>query len=366
MNAIGFPIWLAGILLCLTGSTFTALGLVIQKYSHVKNSLSETPTLYYKQFWWIVGFIIFLVAQLLNLAAMGMTPQVMLSCLGAWSLIFNAVFASLILDENLSHLEKAMFVITLFGVFCVINGTPTSAEPFVQGLPTMNAAFQSCAFLSTSVALLVILSVLVCTAKLSETLRPIAWAVVSAILSGYAVMFFKCVALLIPMEHAWRVFESFMILAFAGGVGLGQVHSMNLGLRAGEALVVVPIYYALGMMCQILTGAVFFRELASFSGPVEFICFWGGVAMLIVSIFVMTQSRISSEIEDGGLPASESSSLLLDDTSSPLKRLRHRTLSERSIKSRSPSMLDAEVFSESFGLGERTYVVSVAGPMGIA
>merc|ERR1712217_561442 len=122
------------------------------------------------------------------------------------------------------------------------------------------------------------------------------------------------------------------------------------------------------MGCQILTGVVFFRELASFAGPLEFISFWGGVAMLVVSIFVMTQSRISSEIEDVGVPATETSSLL-DETpqeSSPLKRLRERTVSERSIKAATPSMLDAEFFRESFGDSERKYVVSVAGPMGIA
>lgn len=321
MNEKGLPKWLVGILLCLTGSTFTALGLVIQKYSHVKNSLSKAPVLYYKQFWWIIGFSIFLSAQLLNLAAMGMTPQVMLSCLGAWSLIFNAVFASLILDENLNHLEKAMFVFTVFGVFCVIKGTPTAAEPCVQGLSTINVAFQSRLFILTSVTLSVILVALVFIAKVSNSLRPVAWAIVSAIFSGYAVMLFKCVALLIPVEQAWQNFESFLILAFAGVVGLGQVHSMNLALRSGEALVVVPIYYALGMMCQILTGVVFFRELASFAGPLELISFWGGVAMLVVSIFVMTQSRISSEIEDVGVPVTETSSLL-DETpmeSSPLK-----------------------------------------------
>merc|ERR1712048_580714 len=105
-----------------------------------------------------------------------------------------------------------------------------------------------------------------------------------------------------------------------------------------------------GMLCQILTGAFFFRELSAFAGVAEFICFWGGVTMLVVSIFVMTQSRISSEIEDAGLPSNESSVLLSDQPSSPLKQLRERALSSDlsspSTKPRTPSMLDAEFFRE--------------------
>lgn len=105
-----------GMALCLAASTLKPLGLILQKYSHVQKERCAGLTArdYYsvgislfKRPWLISGITVFLCGHAPNIISSGMAPQVMLSCLGTWAIISNAVFARLILRERLKKRQIA-------------------------------------------------------------------------------------------------------------------------------------------------------------------------------------------------------------------------------------------------------------------
>jgi len=371
-----------GVLICLAGSTFTAFGLVLQKLSHEKNARNPYPVIFFKQPWWLLGFAIFMASQILNLVAMGMAPQVVLSSIGAWCLIFNALFASWLLGEHLSTPERIAMLGAVLGVLFVIAGTPSSDELFRGNLQAMIEAFTSQSFLASSGAVFVALLGLFGLALFSPVLWPVAWATTAAVLSGFTVMLFKCVSLLVlaptPRRPGpWVHWEAFVVVAASGLVGVAQLHSMNVGLRTGEALVVVPVYYALGILAQIMTGALVFKELGGFTSHRQVLFFWGGTAFLILCIVQLTRSKISAEsnieldaeavgegLDEMGLrKLTTASSQGVAGLRQPLRRTSSADSSMVSVRS---SSFDPEAYPESFGEEPRLYMVSVAGPMGIA
>jgi len=361
-------LWLWGVLLCVAGSTFTALGLVLQKYSHMNNQAQslKVGSVYFRQTWWIVGFAVFLVAQVVNFVSMGMAPQVMLSALGVWSLVSNTVFAWIILGERLQPQEFSAMSGIIVGVLLVISGTPASRSPtlvFKRDVVDVSHDFFAFKFLMLVVCLVGFVgSIGAVSFKFYRQSVPLFWALVSAVATGFTTMLFRCVSLLLVspslgQESPWHHVQLYVLLATAGLIAVGQVHSLNMALQVGDAMTVVPAYYALGMLAQILTAAVFFKELDDFEGWLQAAMFWGGVALLIACVVWMTRVHISAETE---LPPSPKAGDSPKDLLKP---------PEESPKGRQRTMtyLDMDALPESFPEGrQRIYSVSVTGPMGIA
>jgi len=375
-----------GIFLSAAGATTTALGLVLQKYSHEQNALSEKPVLYYKQSWWIVGFGIFMLSQILNMVAMGLAPQIVLSALGALCLICSALFGWLLLGEKPEMLDQVMMLLSTAGILCLMSGAPSAGIPFSgDALSVLAAVVKPTVCGVSALMLAAVLGLFALAAFVLPQLTPTTWALLAAILNGYTVVAFKGVSLtLVHATVPWSQ-AGFYVLILAGCfLGCAQMHALNVALQAGEALIVVPIYYASGILAQILTGGLVFNELEGFSDSAQAARFWGGTILLVLCIFCMSYSRISDELQIDLIP-SERDSLLASAKERSLSvewklhRLRSLSLDDDILSPMgsdlpgavwtpiSPSRprlssLDAEAFPESFGEAQRRYVISVTGP----
>ncbi|CAE8596817.1 unnamed protein product, partial [Polarella glacialis] len=147
-------------------SALTALGLVLQKYSHTDNERCGKTRLYYKQPWWLMGLAIFGIGQAVNLIAMALTPQTMLSCLGALSLVFNAVFAWSILRETVRTSEILPMAGMILGALLVVASTPVApSHRHASAGEIIGGAMWQFFFVLTAALLLVLLGALWLAAK---------------------------------------------------------------------------------------------------------------------------------------------------------------------------------------------------------
>eukprot|EP00440_Ansanella_granifera_P038046 gb/GFBE01041279.1/.p1 GENE.gb/GFBE01041279.1/~~gb/GFBE01041279.1/.p1 ORF type:complete len:368 (+),score=55.95 gb/GFBE01041279.1/:1-1104(+) len=289
--------WAEGIVICFVGNTLRAIGLVLQKYSHCQ---SEPDALYLTQRWWLVGFVLFICSQLLCAAAMPMAPQVVLSCIGTWSIVVTPFCAWAILGETLQGVDLASTLGVCIGLVMVIAGTATSKfqaianvdvlvgqilAPHVLSLVAMQAVF------------LITLHFLLC--REFPNLKPLAWALTAALLSGPAVMLSKCVMTLLLQESTsgaespWSRPEPWMFLLAALALMALLTHSLALGLQTGSAFQVLPVYYAVGMLSQLLMAVVAFKEIEEFpqEGVGHVLSITAGVVLLLVSIAALSSSK---------------------------------------------------------------------------
>mmetsp|Transcript_63709 Transcript_63709/g.205302 ORF Transcript_63709/g.205302 Transcript_63709/m.205302 type:complete len:371 (+) Transcript_63709:84-1196(+) len=358
------PIWLFGVLLCVLGTTLTALGLVLQKYSHIKNAKRGDALVYFRQPWWQGGFTVFLTGQLFNLAAMALAPQTVLSCLGVWSLVFNAAFAWIILGEQIQRSELLSMVGMIAGVVLVILSMPGMSSPSIHGgIQDILQPLVSPTLLEFTACMAALVAVLwLATLSCAPDLMPVFWALTSAISSGYTVTLFKCLAVLaLSVRPPWPSFQPYVVLGVALLLCVGQVHTLNLALNGGRAMTVVPASFAFSLMAQIVTAQAAFQELSELPGPRQATTFGGGLLLILVCIVALMRAKISV---DEALKAEVQTPLVVHPRveleTSPLWRL---DVMERC---QSFSSLDSQAFPESFEGGERAYMVSVTGPMGIA
>lgn len=358
------PIWIQGTLLCLFGSTLTALGLVLQKQSHTAakeeahllnltaDTASQGEESYWSRPWWLLGFLLFLCAQLINMVSMAMTPQSVLSCLGSWTLVCNTVFARLILGECMSQTQVVAIcglilttgaiistaprplhdtgtiqslsidflvsrftcwefdclTVVLFASTCVtwvlgssgrLLGVPSS-RTFLTDSEDDEVAFGSAMSVTASAT---------AAAQLATKMAvPFSRAMAAAITSGYTALLFKCLSEIIAsagVAHLnsedgsgpWCYWETYAIAAVAVSCAPAELHFLNLALQAGDAIFVVPVYLALGMSSQLLTGMVFFQEYRNFASEdgaysvlhiAKFAC---SVCMALFFVVVMAKAQ---------------------------------------------------------------------------
>lgn len=401
------PLWLWGVLICVFATGLTSLGLVLQKFSHTLNErrvkeLNEKSVVYYRQPWWLVGFSIFAVAQVINLISMSMAPQVMLSCLGAIALIFNAMFACIILEEELRLFEALIMFGMLVAVMMVIATTPiiatgAGADLVLTDILDPLFAFR---FLALAVFLLVVLFALRFTvvnenmARRMPDLDPVAWTICAAVSSGFTVNLFKAVSELLTVWHKIRPFthwQCYAILLVAVLCGVSQVHCLNKALNLGRAMMVVPTYYSLGLLAQLGISETIIVDVPQTTLP---IAIWiGGIVLILALIVLLVRARIAGEI----LPPDASNEEVFEKAWSPRKTPQNKEATdttallagvlpvphlpsrlstslpppemEASLPCRqrfnSWSAWDPERFQDSFEGRERIYSVSVIG-FGIA
>ena len=130
--------------------------------------------------------------------------------------------------------------------------------------------------------------------------------VAGAILSSCSVLFGKCTIQLLKASFgpgstadsnqfrsplAWILTGVFLFCAIAAVVFL------NIGLRRGKALFVVPLYYVLNTILAILGGLIYFEEFRAFS-PARGTVFGLGVLVTIVGVWTSSRGQVATE--DGG------------------------------------------------------------------
>jgi len=291
------PTWVWGFLLTLFGSIFTSLGLVLQKLSHDRNTHREPASRkYYLEGWWMAGFAIWISAQVLNLGAMGLAPQAMLSCLGSWTIICNIVIARIVLGEQVGCTEVMAMLGLLFGCALVVVGAPHEMSPHVSGdVHTIWALLVS----RDCLALTMTLGVAAVALKsfLSEAVY---WVGGSAVLTGFTTLLFKCVSLMLvdspsALPSPWVWPQAYVILACALFCGVCEIHTLNLGLRAGKVVVLTPIYQSVGMLAQILTSGILLHEFGQFASSQQAIIFFAGVSVSVGFLAMLTSAREPTE-----------------------------------------------------------------------
>lgn len=69
-----------------------------------------------------------------------------------------------------------------------------------------------------------------------------------------------------------------------------ELYCVNVAMQCGDALVVLPAYLALGMVSQLLTGAVFFREFQDFGSAAQAVGFSFSVLLTVTCVIRMSQA----------------------------------------------------------------------------
>jgi hypothetical protein len=292
--------WVIGVLVTLFGATLTVVGLMIQKQSHSSSNKSPESfgrqgapaTPYYLEARWLFGGFTWLMGNLVCWVALGLAPQTILAAINCWNIIVTLAVAPWFLGEPVSKRTVISALILAFGTGWVVACGPKAYKQHTVAL--ILEAFgkpQSILAFGTTVTFLVTMAVLAynrARSRTAQTLVYFQFTAVSACFAWYATLLSKSTAKVMVAsvqlhQHLYLNPVFWLLAALFPVCALCQIHFLNMGLKHGEAVVVIPMYEALSMTGQIVVGGLVFDEFGSLDAR-QHAWFWPGVAIVLAGI----------------------------------------------------------------------------------
>lgn len=273
--------------------------------------------------WW-VGMITMIVGEIANFVAYIYAPAVLVTPLGALSIIVSAVLAHFLLKEKLQKMGMLGCLLCIVGSTIVVLHAPeekslTSVQEIWE--LAIQPAFVS--YTASAIAVTLFL-VLYCAPRCGQT-NIMVYTGICSIVGSLTVMSVKAIgiAIKLTLEGANQAFyfQTWIFTMVAVSCIIVQLNYLNMALDNFNTTVVSPIYYALFTSFTILASAIMFKDYygQSISNIVSELC--GFITILSgTTILHSTREPEPPAISDLYTPLSPKVSWYIQGNNEPWKQ----------------------------------------------
>ncbi|XP_010450158.1 PREDICTED: probable magnesium transporter NIPA2 isoform X1 [Camelina sativa] len=263
-----------GVILAVSSSVFIGSSFIIKKKGLKKAGVSgaragEGGYGYLYEPWWWAGMITMIVGEIANFAAYAFAPAILVTPLGALSIIFSAVLAHFILEEKLH-----MFGI-LGCILCVVGSTTIVLHaPHEQDIESVKQVWHLATepgFLAYSAVVLVVVLTLIFyyEPRYGKT-HMIVYVGICSLMGSLTVMSVKAVAIAIKLTFSgmnqFKYFHAWIFIIVVTVCCILQINYLNKALDNFNTAVISPVYYVMFTTFTIIASMIMFKDWASQSG----------------------------------------------------------------------------------------------------
>ncbi|CAE7574552.1 unnamed protein product [Symbiodinium microadriaticum] len=189
-------------------------------------------------------------------------------------------------------------VAMITGAALVVSVTPVSHQRYVTAGQIFGYVLHK-TFLLTALVVTVGLTMLgIVASVVAPVLKPFFLGLTCAACGSYGMTLFKVGAEVVgKTEHWWLNVELYVLAIFALAVCVIQVHTLNLGLRHGEVVTIIPTFFALGVLFSLFQAEMAFGELNDLGGATHIVMFVAGVVLVIGSTLALLLLQRDEEEE---------------------------------------------------------------------
>ncbi|KAG2662949.1 hypothetical protein I3760_16G004800 [Carya illinoinensis] len=273
---------LKGFILASVSSFFIGASFIIKKLGLQRAGTSGPRASsggygYLKEPFWWVGMVTMIVGELANFVAYVFAPAVLVTPLGALSIIVSAVLAHFFLKEKLRKMGIVGCVLCIVGSTLIVLHAPSelslSSVEEIWELATQPAFLL---YTASAIAVVLVL-ILYCEPRFGQT-NILVYIGVCSIIGSLTVMSIKAVgiAIKLTLEGSSQAgsFQTWVFVMVAITCIITQLNYLNKALDTFNTTVVSPIYYALFTSLTIFASAIMFKDWSgqSASSIVSVLC----------------------------------------------------------------------------------------------
>ncbi|KAI9340971.1 Non-imprinted in Prader-Willi/Angelman syndrome region protein 2 [Pilaira anomala] len=256
-----------GLILAICSSLLIGTSFVITKKGLLNSSTKEHGNAtdshrYLKNYIWWIGLIVMVSGEVMNFIGYTFAPAILITPLGALSVIIGAVLGSIFLNEKMGPIGIIGCLLSLIGAVIIIFHAPE--DPEVQSVQELVSYMLKPGFLTYGimVILVVILMIWKIVPRWGKT-SPIVYLSICSLVGSLSVMAVKAFGIAVRLTIAGNnqfnqpstyVF-GFMCILFI----LIQVNYFNKALDLFSTNIVNPIYYVCFTTATITASAIMFQ-----------------------------------------------------------------------------------------------------------
>ncbi|KAL4353183.1 hypothetical protein GQ457_06G034470 [Hibiscus cannabinus] len=259
---------LKGFILAMVSSAFIGSSFIIKKKGLRKASVNGPRAgsggygYLLEPLWWI-GMITMIIGEIANFVAYMYAPAVLVTPLGALSIIVSAVLAHFMLKEKLQKMGMLGCLLCIVGSTVIVLHAPE--ERSISSVEEIWAFATQPAFLlytASAVATALVLS-LYCAPRYGQT-NIIVYIGICSVIGSLTVMSIKAIGIAIKLTlegtNQAKYLQTWIFAMIAITCVIIQLNYLNMALDTFNTAIVSPIYYALFTSFTILASAIMFKD----------------------------------------------------------------------------------------------------------
>eukprot|EP00118_Oscarella_pearsei_P025609 m.308464 g.308464 ORF g.308464 m.308464 type:complete len:393 (+) comp44039_c0_seq1:57-1235(+) len=295
MSATGNRDFYVGLGLALSSTIFIGSSFIVKKKGLLrvsresKNRAGSGGFAYLKEWLWWTGMIAMIVGEIANFSAYAFAPAILVTPLGALSVIVSAVLASILLRERLNLYGKIGCLLCLVGSTVIVINAPD--ERNIDNIEFISDHIKSPIFILYAViALLVSLVLIFHYGPKHGKDNLLIYITICSLIGSLSVMF--CKGLGVALKETFRGKSqlknplSWLFLCGVISCAVTQLNYLNKALDIFNTSIVSPIYYVMFTTFTIIASAILFQEWSALTAK-QFLGLLCGFGTIIIGVFLL-------------------------------------------------------------------------------
>ncbi|KAI8611836.1 magnesium transporter [Chytriomyces sp. MP71] len=288
-----------GITLALLSGLFIGSSFILKKRGlldtkSIHGELGDGHNYLKSPMWWS-GMILMALGEVLNFVAYAFSPAILVTPLGAISVVVSAILSSIFLDENLNLSGKIGCAQCIVGAILIVIHAPESNSS--DTIPEFFGYVGSPLFLTYAVLVCGSVYYLVYrVAPVHGETNVMVYISICSLVGSFLVL--SCQGFGSSVAYTFGHWEDdnqflqwpiYPLMAVIVGTVMCQIHFLNKALNKFSTAIVTPVYYVSFTTCTLVSSAVLFRGFTvtdsthGISLVMGFLVIVGGVALLFQS-----------------------------------------------------------------------------------
>lgn len=308
-----------GFVLAISSSVFIGSSFIIKKVGLKRagasgSRASDGGFSYLKEPWWWAGMITMFVGEGANFAAYAYAPAILVTPLGALSIIFSAVLAHFYLDERLHMFGVVGCILCLVGSVTIVLHAPLERD--IESVKQVwHLATEPGFIVYTIIVLaLVIVLIFIFVPRIGHK-NMIVYIGICSLMGSLTVMGVKAVAIALKLSFSgsnqFVYFQTWFFTILVIVFCVTQLIYLNKALDTFNTAVVSPVYYVMFTTLTILASMIMFKEWDSQNAS-QIVSELSGFVTILCGTFLLHKTK-----DMGGPPTTTSPPYQRSRDSSP-------------------------------------------------
>jgi hypothetical protein len=256
------------------------------------SSSSDDLTYLRNPIWW-AGISTLIVGEVANFAAYSFAPPILVTPLGALSVLIGAILASFLLNEELGHLGRIGCALCFIGSLIIVLHAPEDRE--IETVDEILLLAMQPGFLMYCFTVLVSSLVMIyLVAPRYGRSNPVVYLSICSMVGSVSVMAIKgfgvAVKLTFGGNNQFTHLSTYAFMIVVAGCIVVQMNYFNKALDTFSTNVVNPLYYVGFSSCTILASLILFQGFNT-TGGTNTISLLAGFAVTFIGVHVLNISR---------------------------------------------------------------------------
>ncbi|MFS8008254.1 putative magnesium transporter NIPA [Helianthus anomalus] len=306
-----------GLVLALSSSLFIGSSFIIKKKGLMNAGATGIRAgvggySYLKEPWWWAGMVSMIVGEVANFAAYAYAPAILVTPLGALSMIISAVLAHYFLDERLHIFGVIGCTLCLVGSTTIVLHAPQEIP--IKSVKEVWLLATAPGFLIYGCIVLIVVGILIYRyVPLYGGTHLVIYVGICSLMGSLTVMCVKAVGIAMKLSFSgsnqFVYFQTWFFTILLFGFILLQLNYLNRALDTFNTAVISPVYYVMFTSFTILASMIMFKNW-DHQNASQIISELSGFVTIFSGTFLLHRTK------DMGTPATDSPKLSSSSASS--------------------------------------------------